>query len=107
MVASKPTKIVISLIVAFTLLPTTYFIFVEPLFEPSKWVPTSVPREIEMEERDSVASSSTAPPMLEHSVGYISITMPQPHDAVVDSQDEVGAATSDPMTLCTKQVLDL
>ena len=79
MVASKPTKIVISLIVAFTLLPTTIFIFMEPLFEPSKWVPTYVPREIEMEEHDSVASSSTAPPMPEpHSVGYISVTMPQP-----------------------------
>ena len=83
MMASKPTKIVMSLVVALTLLPTTYFIFVRPLFEQSERAPTSVPVEVEMDERRS--SASTAPGMPEPylqrstpSVGYISVTMPQP-----------------------------
>lgn len=85
MVATKPTKIVMSLVVAFTLLPTTYFIFLRPLGEQSKRVPTSAPVEPEMEERNSLSSSSTVPRMPEphlhrstHSVGYINVTMPQP-----------------------------
>jgi hypothetical protein len=87
MMASKPTKIVMSLVVAFTLLPTTYFIFVRPLFEQSERAPTSLPvdREIEMDERASLSSASTAPRMPEPqihkstpSVGYVNVTMPQP-----------------------------
>ena len=60
MTASTPTKIVMSLVVAFTLLPTTYFIFRTPRKGQSKGGPTDV--SIEMDERDSL-SVSTAPPM--------------------------------------------
>jgi len=79
MVASKPTKIVMSLVVAFTLLPTTYFIFLRPLFERSEQTSTSSV-EIQTEERGSFASTGTAPPMPEPhphvpplSAGYITI----------------------------------
>jgi len=63
MQASKPTKIVMSVIVALTLLPTTYFIFVRPLFDNPERVPTTASPEVQMEERNSFSSTSTAPPM--------------------------------------------
>ena len=85
MTASKPTKIVMSLVVAFTLLPTTYFIFRTPRRGQSKSAPTDISPQIEMDERDSL-SVSTGPPMplpgpylppqsTTH-VGYISVNMP-------------------------------
>lgn len=87
MTASKPTKIIMSLVVAFTLLPTTYFIFFRPLFGQSKNA-TSVPHAVpvvEMDERSSLASGSTAPPMTEPhrhmstpNAGYISVTLQPP-----------------------------
>ncbi|KIM42571.1 hypothetical protein M413DRAFT_444283 [Hebeloma cylindrosporum] len=94
MTASKPTKIVMSLLVAFTLLPTTYFVFLRPVFGRSKKAPNNAqtPVDIQMEEQDSLASVSTAPPMPQphlsppmpnphphmstSSVGYISVTIP-------------------------------
>jgi len=83
MTASKPTKIIMSLVVAFTLLPTTYFIFFRPLFGQSKNA-TAV-TVVEMDERSSLASGSTAPPMTEPhrhmstpNAGYISVTLQPP-----------------------------
>ncbi|KIM38849.1 hypothetical protein M413DRAFT_29790 [Hebeloma cylindrosporum] len=76
MTASKPTKIVMSLIVGFTLSPTTYFIFVRPLFEQSERTPPSS-AEDEKDERDSLATAPRVPDQYTStpSVRYISVTM--------------------------------
>jgi hypothetical protein len=77
MQASKPTKIVMSLIVAFTLLPTTYFIFLRPLCDKPKRGPTAASPEVEMEEHNSFASARTAPYTLQPH--HMASPMPQPY----------------------------
>ena len=80
---STPTKIVMSLIVAFTLLPTTYFIFVRPLFERPKGAPAASSGNIQMSEVDPPLSSpATAMPVplpyATPSGGYINVAIQPP-----------------------------